>query len=126
MLDDQELRTRLTKLQYHVTREKGTEQAFTGKYWNCDEQGLYRCICCQAVLFDSSAKFDSGCGWPSFSAPAKLQNVKLTQDLSHHMQRTEVTCSQCDAHLGHVFPDGPQPTGDRYCINSASIDLEIR
>ena len=126
MLDDQELRTRLTKLQYHVTREKGTEQAFTGKYWNCDEQGLYRCICCQAVLFDSSAKFDSGCGWPSFSAPANLQNVTLTEDLSHHMHRTEVTCSQCGAHLGHVFPDGPLPTGDRYCINSASIDLETR
>ena len=126
MLDDQELRKRLTTLQYRVTREKGTEQAFTGKYWNCDEQGIYRCICCHAVLFDSSAKFDSGCGWPSFSAPANLQNVKLTQDLSHHMQRTEVTCSKCGAHLGHVFPDGPQPTGDRYCINSASIDLESR
>ena len=124
MLDDRELRKRLTPLQYQVTREKGTEQAFTGKYWNCDEKGIYHCICCHEILFDSSAKFDSGCGWPSFSAPTSAQNINLTEDTSHHMLRTEVTCSKCGAHLGHVFPDGPTPTGDRYCINSASIDLE--
>lgn len=124
MLDDRELRKRLTPLQYHVTREKGTEQAFTGKYWNCDEKGHYRCICCHEALFDSSAKFDSGCGWPSFSAATSGQCVNLTEDTSHRLLRTEVTCSKCGAHLGHVFPDGPGPTGDRYCINSASIDLE--
>ena len=124
MLDDRELRKRLTPMQYHVAREKGTEQAFTGKYWNCDEKGIYRCICCHEILFDSLAKFDPGCGWPSFSAPTSLESVKLTDDTSLHMQRTEVTCSKCGAHLGHVFPDGPGPSGDRYCINSASIDLE--
>lgn len=124
MLDDKELRRRLTPLQYRVTRERGTEQAFTGKYWNCDEAGLYRCICCNEVLFDSKDKFDSGCGWPSFSVPMATEQVALTPDHSHGMHRTEVTCRACGAHLGHVFPDGPGPTGERYCINSASINLE--
>jgi len=123
VIDDRELRKRLTPLQYHVTREKGTEQAFTGKYWNCDDKGIYHCICCHEILFDSSSKFDSGCGWPSFSAPTMAENINLSEDTSHRMQRTEVTCRKCGAHLGHVFPDGPGPSGDRYCINSASIDL---
>lgn len=123
MIDDRELRKRLTPLQYHVTREKGTEQAFTGKYWNCDDKGIYHCICCHEILFDSSSKFDSGCGWPSFSAPTMAENINLSEDTSHRMRRTEVTCRKCGAHLGHVFPDGPGPSGDRYCINSASIDL---
>lgn len=123
MIDDRELRKRLTPLQYHVTREKGTEQAFTGKYWNCDDKGIYHCIYCHEILFDSSSKFDSGCGWPSFSAPTMAENINLSEDTSHRMRRTEVTCRKCGAHLGHVFPDGPGPSGDRYCINSASIDL---
>ncbi|MBK9520553.1 MAG: peptide-methionine (R)-S-oxide reductase MsrB [Rhodocyclaceae bacterium] len=123
VIDDRELRKRLTPLQYHVTREKGTEQAFTGKYWNCDDKGIYHCICCHEILFDSSSKFDSGCGWPSFSAPTMAENINLSEDTSHRMRRTEVTCRKCGAHLGHVFPDGPGPSGDRYCINSASIDL---
>ena len=123
MLDDRELRKRLTPLQYRVTRERGTEQAFTGKYWNCDDAGTYRCICCNEALFDSMEKFDSGCGWPSFTAPTATENVTLTDDNCHGMRRTEVTCSKCGAHLGHVFPDGPGPSGERYCINSAAINL---
>jgi peptide-methionine (R)-S-oxide reductase len=119
-----EWRQELSELQYRVTREKATEAPFSGKYWNCDQDGLYRCICCGAPLFSSTEKFESGCGWPSFSAPHAAENIETAADLSHHMHRTEVLCGNCGAHLGHLFPDGPAPTGERYCINSASLKLE--
>lgn len=117
-------RTELSPEQYRVARLKGTERAFTGVYWDCHERGIYRCVCCGAELFASAAKFDSGCGWPSFTAPLAGDCVDETDDTSHGMRRTEVMCRQCGAHLGHVFPDGPAPGGLRYCINSVSLNLE--
>lgn len=119
-----EMRAKLTPLQYHVTQEKGTERAFTGEYWNCHDDGTYHCVVCGEPLFSSAQKFDSGCGWPSFTAPIKDDEIAENEDRSHGMIRTEVTCSHCGAHLGHVFPDGPGPAGLRYCINSASLKLD--
>lgn len=122
--DDHYWREKLSPEQYQVCRQKGTEAPFTGKYTDCTADGIYHCVCCGQALFDSANKYHSGCGWPSFWLPLNETSLDQHTDLSHGMRRVEVTCQSCGAHLGHVFPDGPEPTGLRYCINSVAIDLQ--
>ncbi len=121
---DDDLRTRLTPMQYQVTQQAGTERAFTGEYWDCHDAGTYRCVVCDEPLFTSETKFESGSGWPSFWQPLSDDAVDTNSDVSHGMVRTEAVCAKCGAHLGHVFDDGPRPTGQRYCMNSASLRLD--
>ena len=124
---DEEWKAKLSPEQFEITRRQGTERAFTGKYWDCHDPGVYNCVCCGAELFDAGDKFDSGSGWPSFVTPVDPDKVETTEDESHGMRRVEVHCKECGAHLGHIFPDGPRDRGGlRYCINSASLDLKKR
>jgi peptide-methionine (R)-S-oxide reductase len=121
---DDELRQRLTPIQYEVTQRAATERPFTGEYWNVDDDGTYHCIVCDEPLFSSGTKYDAGCGWPSFTDPLEQEKITRKEDRSHGMVRVETVCANCGAHLGHVFPDGPGPTGERFCMNSASLKLE--
>ena len=121
---DDELRQRLTTIQYEVTQRAATERAFSGEYWNVDDDGTYHCIVCDEPLFSSETKYDAGCGWPSFTDPLAQEKITRKEDRSHGMVRVETVCANCGAHLGHVFPDGPGPSGDRFCMNSASLKLE--
>ncbi|MDC0213696.1 peptide-methionine (R)-S-oxide reductase MsrB [Gammaproteobacteria bacterium] len=121
---EEEWKAQLNEEEFLVARQAGTERPFTGVYWDTETAGVYNCKCCDMPLFDSGTKFDAGCGWPSFFAPIDEENVRTREDVSLGMRRLEVLCSRCDAHLGHVFPDGPQPTGLRFCMNSASLNLE--
>ena len=124
MQTDEDWKKKLTPEQYQVARQCGTEPPFTGKYWNLHDDGTYHCVCCNAKLFSSGTKFESGSGWPSFYAPIDDNNLQMIEDTSHGMRRVEVRCAECGAHLGHVFPDGPKPSGVRFCINSASLNFE--
>ncbi len=123
-ISEEDWKEKLTAEQYKILRLKGTERAFTGKYWNTFKNGIYKCAGCNTPLFDSDTKFESSCGWPSFSAPKEEENIQEDLDTNHGMKRTEVLCQKCGGHLGHVFEDGPKPTGLRYCINSAALEFQ--